>query len=404
MKSTTEKIQKTTKVIRTVNGSPTVVHNGSWSLTTTNFVDGTTNSNWKQDIAEGRCATTFLTAEKWTRKNYVPLSFFAITAGGARWDGEVADTDNRTSVTNPTSFSISEADSAARTDLVKRANAKVRGFQGLTFLGELRETLSMIRNPANALISKIAKHSELIDRKVRKLRRGEPKWREVVAGGWLEASFGWSPLVSDLHDGLQAITRWDDPRRRLWFVYGIGGREQLNQPISVENIRVGPLDADIGIFEDTRCTVKYRAALQWNPSSRVGFRYWGVSLSDVLPTAWELVPWSFLIDYFSNVGDIIEGLSFNTGMLKWVDRGVERVITRKSLLSSYTLNSTFYGVPEKDKITSSNVTSESLDLCRRHVRREEILGFSSIPNFSFEVPGMGKKAINMAALAALRFK
>lgn len=55
-------------------------------------------------------------------------------------------------------------------------------------------------------------------------------------------------------------------------------------------------------------TVRYRGRIDaqvdapvWNNLDLFGF-----SAKEFVPTLWELLPWSFLVDYFTNVGDILD--------------------------------------------------------------------------------------------------
>jgi hypothetical protein len=46
----------------------------------------------------------------------------------------------------------------------------------------------------------------------------------------------------------------------------------------------------------------------------------GVTLDNFIPTAYNLLPYSFVIDYFSNLGQIVNALSFCNGRVNWVNR------------------------------------------------------------------------------------
>jgi hypothetical protein len=57
-----------------------------------------------------------------------------------------------------------------------------------------------------------------------------------------------------------------------------------------------------------------------DPSGQISLAQdWQLVPSKFLPTAWDLLPWSWMADFFTNVGDIIRGLSFVSGNLCWIE-------------------------------------------------------------------------------------
>jgi hypothetical protein len=62
-------------------------------------------------------------------------------------------------------------------------------------------------------------------------------------------------------------------------------------------------------------------ATKWDNAALFGF-----TPSEFIPTAWELLPWSFLIDYFTNIGDILSSAVTQTAPVNFVNKTV-RMIT-----------------------------------------------------------------------------
>lgn len=197
-------------------------------------------------------------------------------------------------------------------------------FSGPTFVGELRETIAMIRSPLKSLRTKTGLftdlHMRILRDKQAKGKRFKPDpWRKVLSDTYLEWTFGAKPLISDigaiadvyLEKKTQGFT---NGLKRLSFRF-------TDDTSSVENPGYVPAWAGTGISVPTQQVVHARSSWQyvvWIDQSlifsdgAVGFlsdaaRF---DLSEIVPTAWELMPWSFLVDYFTNIGDVL-GCTFN---------------------------------------------------------------------------------------------
>jgi hypothetical protein len=124
----------------------------------------------------------------------------------------------------------------------------------------------------------------------------------------------------------------------------------------------------------------------------------GYDPASFLPTVWELIPYSFLIDYFTNIGEIIEGWSSLLTRLAWCNRTVRRSYVR-TLSSHADLSSIQKFNPSVNSV--SFVPSEGV-ITKSHVLREKFEG-TRVPDFVLKVPGMGSlKWLNIAALIAGR--
>jgi hypothetical protein len=123
----------------------------------------------------------------------------------------------------------------------------------------------------------------------------------------------------------------------------------------------------------------------------------GFNLKEFVPTAWELIPYSFLVDYFSNIGEILEASVVNLSNLAYYGRTIRS--RRKQA---------FYGVPDFDKnntywefeqdlVTVTGSVGKLIATYSKVSRDIPILG---IPSLQIELPKFGTKWLNLAALAA----
>lgn len=80
----------------------------------------------------------------------------------------------------------------------------------------------------------------------------------------------------------------------------------------------------------TRARVQYVCGLQASIQAQVGStdrlqQLLGFTPQDWLPAAWEVVPWSWLADYFFNVGEILQAAATSTAGVTWISKTVSTV-------------------------------------------------------------------------------
>ena len=298
---------------------------------------GTRLPNWKKVIEAGGNATTsmdavFDTAEAIDMKAKVVS--FQSTFGGNFWTYENTGslplwsqdfTRNSIEPVADTAF----ADNLARAKFYKKLREIQVQFSGPTFLGELRETVHMLRRPASALYDKAGGYLSAL----KKAKRTDPKhWLKTASGLWLEHSFGWLPLINDVNDAAKAYRRLTTTRRKK--IISAGGAAFYDRSRELDGTFGGNINRrwynGCFFYTDTylkeNVTVRYKGAVvasaeatQWDNWALFGF-----TPSEFLPTAWELLPWSFLVDYFTNIGDIVSSSVTCYSNVAYANRSVIR--------------------------------------------------------------------------------
>lgn len=356
---------------------------------------GDTNPRWREEVASVQNATTSASgvihdSENWPRcfvqtqnhpvKGQYLLQGFC-DAGPMR--------------ANTAGFSFAKADSEARVNFLNEIRQARRAFQSGVFLGELAETLHMIRNPAAAFRRGLDNYHGAVKKRLRRERSDASK-RKAVAGTWLEYTFGWQPLVNDVRDGMKALAKHSSKIEGT--AISSFGRDTV-APVKQTNSTSCPggFTFNIGYLRRGEVSVRYKGFVGTEIRNATDVREnWGLTLSDVVPTVWELIPYSFLVDYFTNVGDVLSAMSSSTAGLRWVNRTMRSTSTvtiyRKPTIGS---NLSWAKV-------SGFVLGDYRSNCTQFSRDRPDLSVS-LSDFHFQIPGFeSRKWLNIAALGALR--
>lgn len=359
--------------------------------------------NYKQRIARGQNATTPFVGDEHTYASIPALEHVygstisgsdpaALRKAAASWSHGIFTVPDL-----PSSSDLTTATNQASTRFYKQLSSVMTAFQGGIFLVELRETLNMIRNPAQALRKKVGNYIDHLSRKRGAAMRRPPSNRlKFLSDSWLEYSFGWSPLLNDLDSARSVLDR---RANQLWQelipVLGVGKAESTS--FSTASVISG-VNNLVSQNRQTNSTMKiYAGAVSSRASGTplLTMSALGLSPRAFVPTLWEAVPWSFLIDYLTNVGDVLEAWSNQHVDLAW-----GRETTRRSTIVE---SLRCYPIPDPllVQVFHHFVFDGKTIARKKSVSRSPITNVP-IPGFSFELPGYGRKWINISALATAR--
>lgn len=208
---------------------------------------------------------------------------------------------------------LEEAVNQAKSRFVSRANEALSPFQAMTFLGELLETIEMVLNPARSLKRGITSYLETLRKSRRGFSKASRKRKEEFIGGtWLEYSFGWAPFISDIDSGMKALAAYVTGRPPRIEIRA-GGKAQQYVATAGASFGFGPVtfSYDYDYVDETKCEY-YGAVDLPSGSDATSLHLFGWRPDLIVPTIWNLIPGSFLVDYFANIGTIIEAASFIT--------------------------------------------------------------------------------------------
>lgn len=197
---------------------------------------------------------------------------------------------------------------------INRAYAEVNQgtAQLLVDIAELSQTYSMLKNPFRESLNLLKKTRKVFTGKSLRAMaaRGKRIWGnyhipDAASSTYLEWRYGWNPLFHSIDDTCRAIAQNMNQCKRRFTGRGSASDQDEGQANSVSYWN--PLGCSNGGMKNEAITnrkesVKYRAGVlaEGYLSSASNL---GVSFADIPSTAWELVPYSFAVDWFVGVGD-----------------------------------------------------------------------------------------------------
>lgn len=379
--------------------------------------DGVANPNWRRQVAGGENATTNMTAVlmamearrgrcvlHYKRPGYPNLTY-TVEA-----EGDMATSAIDFSDPGGPYKSTEFVYNLAAAEFNRKLRSHYEQMQGLTALGELPETLRMLRGPADLLRQTSEEWLTSVRKIARKMKSPRKHWREFnkrLSQAWLETMFGWKPLIHDINDSIDA---YKDLQKRLTYPkvrkVSAGAKKTWNvsdtlatKVGSLSLVGTGPVYRCIRADRYEQHTVRFKGAVAsqadtpaWNDVQRA----FGLDVSAFIPTAWELLPWSFLADYFTNIGDCLNSLTTVTTNVRYVNISV---VTQSDTYRDWVLdqNATSPGAPWYLDSGFGDPTGSRLS--KRVVNRSAGVGVP-IPRLQLNFDLANGQLLNVAALLA----
>lgn len=123
---------------------------------------------------------------------------------------------------------------------------------------------------------------------------GRPLKSRDVSGRWLEMQYGWLPLVDDAYEAAKAFEALSMGRKSR-----IVATEKVERPV---NLSASPSNYE----SKGNTTIIKRIVCELEEELSFGR---SLGLTDPLSVLWEIMPYSFVIDWFLPVGTYLENLN-----------------------------------------------------------------------------------------------
>lgn len=370
---------------------------------------GGDNARWLEAVKAGENATNALEAQK-TFLEFRPIDMQAtLWYGPGQQLGIYTDGcrgyPQEQVVAQPDVSHSPSALAVCVAQFNQKLQEQMRPVQGLVFIGELRKTIGMIKQTGRRLATDIGKYHK----RARKYLRSDYRSRKALKGLsdlWLEHAFGWTPLY---HDIAAAVKSLAVPRSNRVFVRGWGESRSIDtwvaSPVAIGLMRALAIDV---LHRNTNVSSAQQvAALDFsllgvpepvlvNSFQGVADR-WGLTASQFVPAAWELIPYSFLVDYYINIGAVIDSAFTDRRAVAW-GYLTQRTTAINEIRWSKCRQMPNYYYP----IISSNVPGY-LKVGAKRFSRES--GITTIPPIMIGYPDFGgRKYANQLALILGRLR
>lgn len=165
-----------------------------------------------------------------------------------------------------------------------------------------------------------------------------PSISKALAQNWLELQYGWKPLIQDVRASMEALKRLNDSSSPLVRRVTASAKVRTNSETPIISTtgsgnRVGTTNVDT--FTTTKFVLRYKIDDKLKAFlAQTGF-------TNPINLVWEILPFSFVVDWFIPIGPYLETLSSWDGLV-FLD-GSKTRFTRGTVLSVVDATETFLG-------------------------------------------------------------
>lgn len=272
-------------------------------------------------------------AEGYSHSWTTPLSV-SVGPGTAGYQDSQIWTTNKFqagSVGDPTSDWLQTGQMQARATSNLLKNLRNSSFNAAQALGERKQTADLVASTAKKVagalgnlrrgnFGKAAQSLGLTPRK-RAGRRFNSQFAtdqgKAIGNAWLELQYGWKPLLSDVYGAMETLSKANNPsgNPNTIFKKATGRTKRKEEPYRKTSTT---LPAGYSGFDEIVRTgyaeVIVKTGVTYSVSSPALASMASVGITNPVLLAWELLPYSFVIDWFLPIGNYLESLDATAGL------------------------------------------------------------------------------------------
>lgn len=254
-----------------------------------------------------------------------------------------------------------EANSIALAKLLASLTEERTQWNMAITLGEARETARLLANTASRLangyfafrkgniseswrILRGRRHvpvSHQFNHRMLKRRARDQNWKDDVSSAWMEYTYAWTPLLSDIDSAAKYLA--EKHVRGYFPVQEVSRAHRLRYNyISSNHLNGNQYSYQVRLLDFVMSSTRYTYEVtpQWAYDGGKPSTLEELGFTDPATVAWNLLPLSFVVDWFVNVGQVLESLH---EFRQWkVQRGLKssRVSLRRTqeMTKNWTVN------------------------------------------------------------------
>lgn len=204
----------------------------------------------------------------------------------------------------------------------------------------------------------------------------------ALANGWLQLQYGWKPHLSDIYGSLEFLANklHRMPRYRV----SKGGSKTVTTTSVAPPGGIGFGDlTTVSNQYDVKIIIYYSGSENHDPSS--------LGLTNPLMIAWELVPWSFVVDWMLPIGNYLNNLDATYG-LTFVKGCKTRFFRGRTTIAEFGVS----GQTTTDVVSNISTVLQVRETV--HCTRAKLTGFPSVPPPKLKSPFSPMHIANASAL------
>lgn len=382
-------------------------------LSATESFTGELNPYWRSQIRNGANATTAASGRKYMGSpGYFEIHQRAqgITPAGGVFQTITDDSYGYFTPSNvgtdlntqPSASVVTSVTNRCIRDFIQKVNeAQTSGNLTGRSIKHFEHDIHSISNPVAGLRSQIQRYLSRLMKVGTVHGHSRNSLLTDIRAAYLELQFGIKPFCEDITDIVKDLSR-DRPdtipvSASASQLYA-GSASTINLWTNIGSIISGTVQATYGYKLTGLYQVRYKGAVRTGANPDTGKVSWlqdnNLLPKDWIPTFYHILPYTWMVDYFTNLGDVIDSLAFRWSDLTWGCATTRNTVT--CFATDITATSKLPGqLPPNHYVTDCWASGGSSVWSSTSFTRQILTPSSLVPTFEFRIPKSPTDYVNV---------